>query len=576
MEPELNRRASRDWIVALALALLLGIAWMIRDRAQLAAWRLPDTDDVMRLQQIRDWLGGQRFDDLAQHRLGPAPGLEMHWSRVADLAPGLIILLLAPLTGAPAAAMVAVVATPVLWFACTLLLVGGIARRLGQSGAVATIIAALAYPATTLFFPGRIDHHGLQMVLVLALVRAMLGPGRLSDGAIAGLATALSLAIGMETAPLLAVGGAVIALLWWRDAAGAQARMAGYAAALLLALAAERVGFRSSGWDYPACDGFTAMLWRAALIVALAPAAMAAAGFATRDPRHRLVVMLIAAGGALAGAVAVSPACLSPYGEVDPMLTRRWLAHVAEAQSLFATPVWHGIAFAGLPLAGLAAGLWLAARHRQTGWAVVVSFQLIAVLVMLAQLRGAHAAALLAAPALAALVATARRLGTLPLALAWIASAGFVYPMLGDAIAPRGALAAAPACTAPAGIARIAALPPGTIVAPVDLGAFVLAASHHRVFAAPYHRNAQGNQAMYDIFLNQPAESEAIARRWGIDYLAICPDSFDELGEEGADPSLLAGALRQGRVPAWLTPIPAPGIAPRLYRLTQPAKRTLQ
>jgi hypothetical protein len=576
MEPELNRRAPRDWIIALGLALLLGIAWTIRDRAQLGAWRLPDTDDVMRLQQIRDWLSGQRFDDLAQHRLGPAPGLEMHWSRVADLVPGLMILLLAPWVGGPAAAMAAVVAVPILWFACTLLLVGGVARRLGASGAVAAIIAALAYPATTLFFPGRIDHHGLQMVLVLALVRAVLGPGRLADGVVAGLATALSLAIGMETAPLLAMGGVAIALLWWRDAAGAQVRMAGYAAALLLALAAERAGFRSSGWAYPACDGFTAMLWRAAMIVALAPAAMAAAGFATRDPRRRLAVMLAAGGAALAAAVVVSPGCLSPYQHVDPSLARRWLAHVAEAQALFAAPAWHGVAYAGLALVGLAAGLWHAARRRRADWAMLAAFQLVAVLVMLVQLRGAYAAALLAAPALAALIGAARERGTLPLALAWIASAGFVYPVLGDALAPRGATSAAPGCTALPGIARIAALPPGTLAAPVDLGAFVLAASHHRVLAAPYHRNTEGNQAMYDIFLSHPAESEAIARQWGIDYLAICADSFDELGAEGADPSRLAGALRQGRVPAWLTPIPAPGIAPRLYRLTQPAKRTLQ
>ncbi|HWU96364.1 MAG TPA: hypothetical protein VN029_12260, partial [Sphingomonas sp.] len=67
--------------------MVLSLAWTLRDWHDLAALRLPDTDDVVRLQQIRDWLAGQHFADLAQHRLGAAPGLEMHWSRLADLVP---------------------------------------------------------------------------------------------------------------------------------------------------------------------------------------------------------------------------------------------------------------------------------------------------------------------------------------------------------------------------------------------------------------------------------------------------------------------------------------------------------
>src|SRR4051812_32234181 len=85
---------------ALLLAGLLTLAWTLQGWANLSALRLPDTDDMVRLQQIRDWLGGQAFGDLAQHRLGAAPGLEMHWSRLPDLIPGALIALLSPLLGA--------------------------------------------------------------------------------------------------------------------------------------------------------------------------------------------------------------------------------------------------------------------------------------------------------------------------------------------------------------------------------------------------------------------------------------------------------------------------------------------
>lgn len=45
---------------------------------------LPDTDDAMRLVQIRDLLAGQGWFDMSQHRLMPPNGAGMHWSRLVD------------------------------------------------------------------------------------------------------------------------------------------------------------------------------------------------------------------------------------------------------------------------------------------------------------------------------------------------------------------------------------------------------------------------------------------------------------------------------------------------------------
>ncbi|WP_010543077.1 hypothetical protein [Sphingomonas elodea] len=557
----------RDSIAALALAVLLGVAWMVRDHLPLSALRLPDTDDGMRLQQVRDWLDGQAFADLAQHRLGPPPGVEMHWSRGADLLPAALILLLTPLLGSHMALVGAVAVVPFVWFALVLLLVAAIARRLEIDGTVAAVIAALAFPATTLFFPGRIDHHALQMVLVLALLWATLGQGSLRNGAVAGLTTMLSLVIVLETAPLLAVGGLAIALRWWCGDVGAQARITGYATALLLALAAGRTLLATSGWAYPACDGFTAILWRAAMLVALAPAVMAVAGFATTSRKRRFDVMMTAGGLAVGCAALASPACLHPYGAVDPVLARVWLAQVAEAQSVLSAPPWHSTAYCGLALVGLAAGLWHAVRRRTTDAAILAGFQTVAVLVALTQLRGAYAAALLAAPALAAMIAAARARGALPLAAAWLASAGMVYAFLGDALTPKAAAAPGPDCTSPAALARVAALPTGLVAAPVDLSGFLLPATRHRFLAGPYHRNTQGNRAMLDLFLRPSAEAEATARRWGVDYVALCPDGLGELGSAGNDTHRLAGALRAGQVPGWLAQVSRPGEAPMIYRL---------
>ncbi|HVJ02328.1 MAG TPA: hypothetical protein VM662_09110, partial [Sphingomonas sp.] len=495
--PRLHRH---DITAAFGLALLLGIAWTLRGWVDLSALRLPDTDDVMRLQQIRDWLGGQAFGDLAQHRLGPAPGLGMHWSRLPDLVPAALIAALAPLLGQPGAEIAAVVAWPLMLFACALLLIAGIARALGASGALAATLGALAYPATSLFMPGRVDHHGFQLVLLLVVVRSLVRSGTAPAGIVAGVATAASLAIGLEAAPLLALAAAAVALLWLRGEAGAHARLCGYALGLVLSLSAAAALLRTRGWDYPACDGFTQHFWRAAQIGALALLALAVAGFGLRTLRARAAAILVAGAAGLGGALLLSPDCLHPYGRVDPLLVRVWLSQVEEAQPLLAAPVGHAIGYAGLMLAGITASALAWRRERNTAWFVLLALQFGALALTLAQLRGAYAGAILAAPALAALIARARTHGVLALAAAWLASTGLLYPIAAQAFT-RGTGAPGRGCDQAAALARLAILPAGTLLSPIDMGARAIASTPHRSIAGPYHRNSAGNVAMYRFFL---------------------------------------------------------------------------
>lgn len=566
METSLPRYAWRDLGVALLLTVVLSAAWTLRDWHDLAALRLPDTDDMARLQQIRDWLAGQSFGDLAQHRLGPAPGLEMHWSRLADLVPAAWIVLLTPWLGGHGAALAAVILWPASLFCAALALTGAVARRLGAPPATAILLAALAYPATSLFLPGRIDHHGLQLVLILLLARALLGTGSFRAGAGAALAVTASLVIGLETLPLLGVAGAALVLLWVVDGPGGRDRLLGFGFVLPIALAGAGILFRTSGWSVPACDGFTGLSWRVAQCAAIAPMGLALFAVAGRRTLRSRAVAAGIAGVAVAGAVLLlAPQCLDPYGEVDPLLARLWLAEVGEAQPLFGAPPANAIAYAGLALVGLVASLAIARRRREAGWWVLAAFQCTALAITLFQLRGAYAGAMLAAPALAVTIGAARTRGPFALAAAWIAATGILYPIAATAIFPPRA-AAGPSCTTPESLARLARLPPGHLLAPLDLGAYALAATPHAVLAAPYHRNNRGNRAMYDFFLSQPAQSEAIAREWGIDYVAFCPDDLDRFAREARDPRSLAASLRAGSIPDWLVPIDG-GDAPRTYRL---------
>lgn len=549
--------AWQDLAGAVLLAALLCAVWSVQNWPALGALHLPDTDDAVRLQQIRDWLAGQRFGDLAQHRLGAPPGLEMHWSRLADLGPTAIIRLIEPWMGRTPAELTAVILWPALLFAAALALTARIERRLGGSGATAAtalVVGAIAFPATTVFLPGRIDHHGLQMVLVLLGAHQLLCPPTRSSGAVLGLVTAASLAIGLETAPLFAAIAAVLVADWVRGGDGATARLTGFGVALVTGLTFGGLTLRTSGWDYPACDGFTRQLWQAAILAAPAPLLLGLAGDRVTGLRARGIAAALVCGTALAGALAVSPGCLHPYGAVDPLLARAWLSRVAEAQPLLRAAAEDAIGYAGLMLVGLGASAVLAWRTRERGWLVLLTIQVAALAVTVVQLRGAYAGALLAVPPLAVTVASARRRGLPALLAAWIASAGIAYPLLGRAL-PReagGAGAAVASCDLRDTIGRLQTLPPGRMLASIDLGAHALAETRHQVIAAPYHRNTAGNRALLSVLQAPAPEAARTLRRWRIDYLALCP----------AD-------IRDGAMPGWLTPVAEMPGGARLYRVTR-------
>lgn len=538
-------RLRHDALIACALALLMTMAWAWSDRADLATLRLPDTDDVVRLQQIRDWLGGQRWGDLTQHRLGPLPGLPMHWSRLADLGPAAIIAALTPWIGIAGAELAAVLIWPGLLFAVALFLIARIARRVGGPDTVtaAVVVAAIAYPATTIFLPGRIDHHGLQMVLLLAAIAAILRGGGMRP-ALAGACVGLSLIVGLETLPILAALGGIV--LWrWIDR-GAGSAPATFGTGAIATLVVGRLLFASEAFAFPACDGFTASAFVAALILASALPVIALLAHRTRDRRGRIMVAVALVVPAATLALLRSPQCLSPYGAVDPQLAALWLRHVEEAQSVFAAPPATGFGYGGLALTGLLATAWQAYRRRSANWIALALLLGVALAVGMVQLRGACAAALLAAPGLGAWIAAARARGGGWLAAAWIGSAGMLYPLAAQALvrhpASTGAVGKARGdCGSPAAMTALTHLAPGTVMAPVDAGAWALAATRHRVLGAPYHRNAAGNLAVYRFYAATPRQAVPLAAALRVDYVMACA------GLPGAaDPHSIAAALTRG------------------------------
>src|SRR5690606_15701666 len=103
------------------------------------------------------------------------------------------------------------------------------------------------------FPPGALDHHNVQLALALAALASLLG-GRAP--AVAGVCTALMLAVGMEAAPYAAVacGLAALLFLFGGDRKVASGFGTGFAATCLAALAAT-VPVRD--WLVSQCDAFS-------------------------------------------------------------------------------------------------------------------------------------------------------------------------------------------------------------------------------------------------------------------------------------------------------------------------------
>jgi len=535
------------------------------------------TDDAMRLVQVRDLIGGQGWFDLVQHRLDP-PGASMHWSRVIDAPLAALILMLRPLAGMHGAEALTVFVWPVAIFAAVLALIASIAEVLSNkatgSQITAVLLAVLSAPALIHFRPGAIDHHNAQIALLLALILLVSEIERSTvKAAMAGAVASLSLAIGIEMLPaILPIGIAVFGLFIWRGASVSR-QIGAFGAALAassLVLAAALVPLPSLA--SPVCDAFGGPVLLLVAGGGVSLVIMAEIDRYYSALRLRLVTGVALAIALLAVFLSLYSGCIaSPYGQLDPLVISLWVDRVAESISLrtmLQLMPQKILGFYGFPL--MTMGFALAALIKSDP---VARFRWIVGIVALAaltalsvwEIRAAAAASMLAAPIFAASLAVlwpARAAGRSLILLAVAASPaslalfGLSARVLIEFIAPRMAIADIheSKCQKVSDVASMIKLPRGRVMAPIDLGPAILLETDHAVFAAPYHRNNDGNAAMLKLMLAPlPTARQMLAER-GVDYVVTCSAAPD-LDLVRLAPDGLAARLRRGETPEFLEPL---------------------
>jgi len=580
----LKGEMDRHWRRWVLIAWVAVAAWYMYDRwGQIRWWSLGDTDDNMRLMQVRAWMAGQGWYDLRQYRLNPPVGFDIHWSRIVDLPIAGLILFFRLFTSPAWAERLACGLAPIIPLSITMLAIAATIRRLIEPylWPLGIVLLLCASATQLMYMPMRIDHHGWQLAMLAVTVAGLCDPQGRRGGAMVGLASAVSLAIGLEMLPYAAMAGAILCLRWVWDRAEAP-RLAIYALTLGGGSAAGFVAFASNANYAMRCDALTPV-WLSVTVAAGALLFLLAR--INPESRGARLGLAVVAGAVIAGGFAsLFPQCLTRPEQVSPELQRNWLNNVREAKPIYKHPLRVALPMAIMPVIGLIGAALAAWRRRTIGWSAVALFTAFACAMLLWQARAAPAAQMLAVPGVAALVWM-----LLPLINRLRSPLLRVPLMVAVILVPTGVLAALvlkklPAtqptpyaarvnratgqCVRTSVLTRVNAYPKATIFTFVDLGPRLIVTTHHDAIAGPYHRNGDAILDVQHAFQGGEAQARAIMKRHGATLLLICPDMAESTNYRARAPGGFYDRMAHGWVPEWLTPLPLPKGSPlRLYRI---------
>ena len=585
----LSNWVSDHWRLVVVVVWLLIGAWFVYGRwAGIQGFALGDTDDNLRMSQVRALLAGQDWYDLRQYRLNPPEGANVHWTRLVDLPLAGLLLLLRPLFGGADAERIAVAIAPLLPYLLLLFSLALIVRRLIDKRAFPLTFVALFFAGSTngMFMPLRIDHHGWQLALLALAVAGIADPKRARGGATLGIATALSLSIGLEMLVYLAISGAAVTLFWIVDREE-RPRLAAYAAALGGGTALGYLLFASYANRQAVCDALSPVWLSDAL---LGGALLLALAWLSPPDWKRRLALATGAGAAVLLYHALSwPHCLTRLEGVSPEVYDLWLSNVREARPVYR----HGWNIAtqilAIPVTGVlgwAALAWAARRdpERLRRSLAAAAPALAALLLLFWQTRTGPAAQMLGTAGSTALIwvvapilsnagnSVVRVLGPV---VVIVAGLGAVAPIVTRLNPPKKMTPREVAigkanrqCASLAGLRAVAQQPKGMVFTFVDLGPRLITVTRHDAVTGPYHRNGEQIADVMKAFRGSEEQARRIIEKYRSDYLLTCPNMSTSTIFRAQAPKGFYVQLERGRVPAWLEPVELPPGSPfKMWRV---------
>ncbi|MCB1414892.1 MAG: hypothetical protein KDJ64_00605 [Nitratireductor sp.] len=595
-----------SWLRLLFWVVLFQLAWYFRPLQDLLLHgAMADPDDFLRLHEVRNWLAGQGWYDVSVPRMNPPEGGDLHWSRLIDLPIALLTVLLSPLVGAEMAARLAAAIWPTTVLCLTLATLIAICERAWpKTNPFVVILFALTnIAALAQFAPGRIDHHNVQILLVFVMLLGMMSGRHWLGHAGAGFCMVLSLAIGLDNLPFIALLLGWLALAWVFDLEDAREGLLWTAAGIVLGLAVlYPLSVPLGQWMAVRCDALSIVYVSA---MALAAAGFAALGFVNaQNKAMRFALAGLVGAGALAVTALAFPECRAgPYSALSAELTGRWLSQIHEARGIVDFASRFGAAnYALLVYIALllAAGIVLVRRRIASSHLLPVLavlaiclvlsflqvralrlgvFAAVPVCVILADLAWRHFSAAPGRARAAAMFMTGLSALFL-ISPVWLVVANAVLPPPGN---PADTAVAGDApewsrqeyvssiCNRDTDFSFLATLPPGLVLNDLNTGPAILVFTGHSVVAGNYHRNGRAILETMDFFAADEATARKIATRRKPQYVAYCqplPVAQPSVpSKNGSSAESIGRRILDGREPAWLQRISPAADRLKVYRV---------
>jgi hypothetical protein len=548
VQPENTSLRSRlSSLLPIGTFLLIAIGLLAGDAVNGST--VQDIDDIARRLQIADLLRDGEWHDLTWPFLAMPEPYVSPWSRLVDLPYVLVTWLFQPALGQDAAFEIARFVVPLLWLiAYAWLAVRLIREILGEQPSLPQIGAAAVASlfAVIEFMPNRVDHHNVQIVLLLALCLGIVSKHRFA-GILVGVASVLSIAVGLECAPYIALalaGVAIHAALAPNSTMVARLSLTGWS---LLAFTLPAGLLLTGGALFQTqCDALSAP-WASALIAAGVVAAGAPIiwkRLGLHSPTARLGVLVAGALVVLGVLWTAFPEChAGPYTMINETAHTYWISNVIQEKGpagAFARGE-NLLVLIFMVLLALTLGAWMNPKTYRSPVLILLLIATLGTLLTAWQMRNFKFPAALLPLFLPLFIERVREDGGARRAIAVLLPPALLLASFALLVKPTGRALTlidymeGDACR-DADLSSLETLPASRIMAPLGLSLTLAeyisdTGSPHKIAAMPFHRASPGIERVFQTFAltNPELRKQALAP---YSYVAICT-----LPETSADPS---------------------------------------
>ena len=565
----------------LALLVIFGIWYgfyaLSPQWARILNWQLTDSDDITRTLEVRAWLDGQGFYDRMLHRSNPPFGGELHWSRLSDAPLALVELILRPFFGAQQAEIIGVFFTPLLlglgFTYCAYLAAKPLYE--GRFSLLIALFIVVFFRALGVnFAPGRVDHHGLQLISFALFLYGIIANDK-KGGIIAGIALAASLTIGLEMLLLEIIGVLWLVLMWAKDGKARAIATQYFGVSLFISII---IGLFINVAPYEIFQSANERL----SIAQAAPIAMGAillaivAKFASQSAIKIRIIALFIIALPVIGVAAQFPILLKPlYWQVSPTLYKYWFIDIGETFPLLEMGINKQIILGGFSVLVFVAGIFKATSLAKNPDTKFYNFLLLLLLLLVCIVMSFwfQARVTLQAAGLATIIGIAlfsEAVDNLPKA-----SAIFLCLVINPFV-PELALNLAKAmhvpfhsslpvfkvaafggnkCYAKPNYATLNYLPKGLVANNIAIGSYVLINTHHDVITTPFHRD-MGRDYLFNIYLADDETAQKLMKQRGINYLVYCGGAMELRRIAEYSPNSFMAHVLYGDAPDYLEKVP--------------------